>query len=61
MALTALDVDASIGRVDGKSGKEAGLIRAGVLDPTELGVNLSRVALVAIGAADPFIGGRVDV
>ena len=61
LALTALDVDASAGRVDREGGKEAVAVGAGVLDPLELGVDLGRVALVAVRSADPFIGGRVDV
>ena len=41
--------------------EEAVTVGAGVLDPGELGVDLGRVALVAVGIADPFVGGRVDV
>ena len=61
LTLTALDVDASVDRVDSEGGEETVAVRAGVLDPTELGVDLSRVTLIAVGATDPFIGGRVDV
>ncbi len=61
LALTALDVDASAPGVDGERGEEAVAVGAGVLDPAEFGVDLGRVALVAVGAADPFVGGRVDV
>ena len=49
LALTALDVNASIGRVDSERGEEAVTVGAGVLDPGELGVDLGRVALVAVG------------
>ena len=61
LTLTALQLDSSVDRVEGEGGEETVAVRTGVLDPAELGVNLRRVALVAVGAADPFIGGRVDV
>ncbi len=61
LALTSLNVDAAAGRVDREGRKEAVTVRTSVLDPTELGVNLRRVALITVGATDPFIGGRVDV
>ena len=60
-ALAALDVDASTGGIDGEGSEEAVAVGAGILDPAEPGVDIGRVALVAVGPADPFIGGRVYV
>ena len=57
LALTPLDVDASADRVDSERGEEAVAVGAGVLDPAELGVDLGRVTLIAIGATNPSVGG----
>ena len=61
LAFPALKLDEPLGRVDGEGGEETVAVGAGVLDPTELGVNLGRVALVSVGTAYPFVGGRVDM
>ena len=59
LALPPLELDASLARVDGERGEETVLVGAGILDRAELGMNLGRVGLVSVGAADPFVGGRV--
>jgi len=61
LALTPFDVDASADRVDSERGEEAVAVGASVFDQPELGVDLGRVTLIAIGVTDPSIGGRVDV
>ena len=61
LAFPPLELDPPFCRVDCEGGKETVLVGAGVLDPTELGVNLGRVALVSVGTAYPFVGGRVDM
>ena len=61
LALPALKLDEPLGRVDGEGGEETVAVGAGVLDPTELGVNLGRVGPVSMGTAYPFVGGRVNM
>ena len=61
LTLTPLDIDASADRVDSERGEEAVSVGASVLHQPELGVDLGRVTLIAIGTTDPSVGGRVDV
>ena len=53
----SLDLDPAGSRVDCQRGEQRILVRAGVLDVRELGMNLVRIAFVAKIAAHPLVGG----
>ncbi|MEC8420336.1 MAG: hypothetical protein VXZ32_04355, partial [Verrucomicrobiota bacterium] len=61
LAFPAIKLDEPLGRVYGEGGKETVAVGAGVLDPTELSVDLGRVGLVSMRTTHPFVGGRVDM
>ena len=61
LTLATPDLDANLGRIESEGGKDAFAVWASVLNQAEFGVNLSRVASVAVGLTNPFVGGRVQV
>ena len=61
LTLATPDLDAYVSRIESEGGKDAFAVWASVLSPAEFGVNLSRVASVAVGLTNPFVGGRVQV
>ena len=48
LTFPSLHLNSSSGWIDGERGEEAVAVGAGVLNPAELGVDLLRIALVAI-------------